>query len=430
MKLSVLERALFVALFVLIATVCLALLFGYRYSFGQQRVEQRGVLVLHGAQRDLRVDFLGREQKVSLPHVDTNVPFGTHRLHLAKTGYLAQEQEVTVQGSEATILRVELAPMLLTGQALTRPLGKKDVLAAGHEQELLLISSASGVLLTHVGTREERQTYLPTYLRSKRFDSMTVQEINEREILLSADGEHFLYSVQSNAWKQLPRAEETELVIDQGHLLAWDKKTGDLWKLRSQTGDRESRPLLTDVVGRERSIASNLRTGQHYHIYTLQGGVRVMLESAWMGDLSVRPVPTSDALLLREKTFPRTASGYVFSETSNLAAPRSAFVHGDTAYIQTEDLSLYVLQSEDGLSYGTKLSAPVLSIVPSPLGNALFVQTETSLLFCEAQQFRRCDTLAQSDLASVRRGVSRDGTYLWFVQEDILNLVPFFSDAS
>lgn len=429
MKLSVLERSLFVALFLLIATVCLALLFGYRYSFGQQRVEQRGVVVLHGTQRDLRLSMLGRQQKISLPFVDTNVPFGTHHVRLEKPGYLAQEFDVNVRGDDAALLRIELAPMLLTGQARTQKLEEKDVFAQGMYQELMRISSRSGALMTHVGTATERAIYLPSYLRSRKFSRLVVEEIGEREILLEADGEYFLYSAPANSWKPLKIKADETLIVDQGHLLLWQKGSGILRRLRAQTGDADARPLLEEVTDVSPSLTTHLRTGKPQQVYTLRSGVYAVLESTWVGDLSVRPLPSPDALLLGEKIYPRTQSGYLLDETV-LPSPRAAFVEGDRAYIQTEDLSLYVFGGEEGLFFGTKLSAPVLQMVPSPFGQAIFVQTETSLLFCEAKTLSRCDTLAQSALASRQRGVSKEGTYLWFLQDNTLTQVPFFSEES
>jgi len=429
MKFSVLERVLFITLFLCIAALCLALLFGYRYSFGEQKVEQRGVLVLHGVQKNLDMTLLGNTRKISLPFVDTNIPFGSHMVTLEKKGYVSTSLVVNVRGSEATIVSVDLPPVLLTGQSLVIPREKKDVVTPTASHGVLWIQSGSGRLLTHAGRPEETKTYLPSFLRTRLFDKMAVSELSSTEILLRADDVIALFTVPENSWVQIRLQEGMELLEDKGLLFGYTPNTGELWKINKSTGVPDKTPLLQNILGVETSLVTNVRNPQPHLLFHMNTGITRQIETSWFGDLEVRQIPSKDAIIWKDSYAPITETGVLMSTGKVLPRALHVFVDGEMAYMQTEDLNMYVISEDKSVSFATKLSSPVLSITPTRRGQSVYVQTETSLLYCDALTLRRCDTLAQSVTASKARGIDANGSYLWFEKEGEVTLIPFYSES-
>ncbi|MEK7631288.1 MAG: hypothetical protein AAB445_00270 [Patescibacteria group bacterium] len=108
-----LRRALalfFICLFVLVAPAALAYGRGYRFNFSTGKIQQTGVILLHGLPKNVFVSTDSQPYRgTTLPKTYRSVDPGTHTLHVQATGYTPQEYSVHVQpGTTSYLMNVQL----------------------------------------------------------------------------------------------------------------------------------------------------------------------------------------------------------------------------------------------------------------------------------------------------------------------------------
>lgn len=428
MKLSALERILFVTGFVLTAGICLGFLFGYRYSFDLQRVEQRGVVVLSGSMDQVTVKFLDQEKVVSLPYVDTSVPFGKHHMEVSKIGHVPVALDVDVRKDEAAIVPLELAPQLLTGQQRTFDTTTRAQYFRG--MGVVQHKSASGVLLTHAEHENPVSIYLPASLRRGSMKDIAVTHVSDTQLLLSFERIFVLYDETQTGWTQIRLGDKEVIKIDQGMLLAYTPTEGSLRYINSETGRVEPKPFLEDIQEIQQSRVTDVATGTAYNLYITKDNSVLRLRPRWFTIPAVETLGRTDSVHLKNLTLVLTREGALVRKgVEVLTGIQKVFDATDVVLATTNDHAVYSLAEDGTPKFLTRFSSAILHITPQKKGQYVYVQTRNALYFCERRTLSRCTELATSMEESDQRGVDAEGNYLWYTDKDKrLHLVPFFQE--
>ena len=106
-----LYRILTVLAFVFSATVIVFMAFGFKYDVQQNKIEQTGIIIVNGSNKDLKVLLDGSEIAEVLPARILGVKEGYHSLEVQKEGFLPWKVDVNVINGE--VFRV---PFVLLAQ--------------------------------------------------------------------------------------------------------------------------------------------------------------------------------------------------------------------------------------------------------------------------------------------------------------------------
>lgn len=431
MKISSLERIIFVTVFVLTAGICLGFLFGYRYSFDQQRLEQRGVLVLGGSMEQMYVDLPTGPRTVSLPYVNTSIPLGTHRILAQKRGYVTMEADVTVGTDEAAVLALDLAPQLLTGQQRVFETSNEEKPYYFPSFGVTSFQTASGSLLLHAEKSTSLPIYLPSVLRQQDTTNAQLQQISSTEILVTTENAAALYNTQDRQWMQLRRQPDEEFVVDQGMVLLYDKAAGTLRYVSVENGQPEKEPFLENITAIHPGSVTSVGQDVMYMLYENAQGVTFKLVPRWFDTPLVEQLPTYDSFRFGNISFVLTKQGSLeYAGTTILQDVQKIFHDTNAYFVVTGDHAMYLLKKDGTLSFLNRFSSPILAFASQEKSLFTYVQTEKALYYCERSTMQRCQQLAVSTTPRAERGVNiRDG-YLWFIDDqETLHLVPFFREA-
>lgn len=431
MRISALERVFFIAAFVLVAGVCLGFLFGYRYSFDQQRLEKRGVVVFSGAMDHLQMYFREERRVVSLPYVDTNVPPGTHHVMLVKTGYTPFETDIFVDTQEATIIPVELAPQLLTGQKKDFPQHEGTDAQYMSGLGVILHDSTSGTIMTHAENTASKAVYLPSMLRTAAREELHLTRVSDTALLVSNGKDTELFDDTHRMWHQVQLAAGEEPIADQGMLLAYAQKAGTIRYINQETGKPEEKPFLEGVTSVQKSHIVDTQFGDAPMIYSDTLGHKARLQPRWFASPSVESLDDADTLQVQSATFKLYDNGDLVNEKGEhvLKDVRQSFTQKDSVLFVTGDHAVYSIE-EGKPVFHTRFSTDIVSIQPQKNNVYSFVQTQQALYFCERKTLTRCALLATGNSSDVERGVDKLGQFLWYVTPvGTLSLVPFFQGS-
>ncbi len=109
--LASLYRIVTVLAFVFSATVIVFMAFGYTYNPLDQKIEQTGIIIVNGSNRDLNILLDGQEIAKALPARILGVTEGFHSLEVRKPGFLPFQLEVNViNGSVRRVPFILLVP--------------------------------------------------------------------------------------------------------------------------------------------------------------------------------------------------------------------------------------------------------------------------------------------------------------------------------
>ena len=428
MKINALERILFVAGFVLAAGICLGFLFGYRYSFDQHRVEQRGVLVLSGAMDDLTLTMQDVTKRISLPYVDANIPLGRHHVSVNKTGYIPFEADIDVNTEEAVIVPLELAPQLLTGQRQTFTKDTKTDVNYFPGLGVVLHKTASGTLMTHAEKQVPTTVFLPAALRSGGKEPLTLERVSDTQLLVSRKGICMLYNDAQATWKPINFSNKEEILIDQGMVLAYAKTAGTVRYINPETGEPDARPFLDHIANVAPGLVTFVQLGEGYMLYRTDEGNYFRLQPRWFSFPAVEPLGNTDMLHIKNSNFLISGSGSIMNsqKVPLMDGVQRIFVQNDVTFVLSEDNGIYSIEEKETPKFLTRFSSSVLSIQPEQHNIYSFVQTAQALYFCERKTLSRCTELASGIENSLQRGIDKNGRYLWYSDGTSLHIVPFF----
>lgn len=392
------------SVFLILASISLGALFGYRFSLQENTIQQRGVLFLEGKETNIAMVLDNKTSLISLPHVDSNIDLGNHTVKLVKAGYHPITVDFASSKDKAVHLKIEFTPLesRITSTVFTSSETRKHFFLNDHifleyypETRVLSFFEEAASLKLH---KPEKVFKLDFLKSDEKLED--VRSFKENKVILKTNSQWRICTLDILSCAPINTDIQDEVFSEQKTLLVFKKAKHELWSIQEQNGT-----LGTLIAKDVKNIAANdllprTPTLTYSHIYESLSGSGNILKQDFFGTqrlstLFTTTLPLKALQVRSDDILAVTATGALISEKSD------TIIQSDikTLYPEIKNTLLItssgniLLQTPTELEFLTRFSTEPKAIFT--LENALygFVAFPNEILHCEQQKLSYCTHL-------------------------------------
>jgi hypothetical protein len=372
--------------FIVVSTVTILAVYGYRYDFEAQKFQKTGVLIIDSpihTKVELEVD--GEAKEVKLPYQDNSIRAGEHTVRVRKTGYTSWEKRIMVSGENVT----EVKDIYLVPDNLS----KYTTYFEG-ETDKCFFEENFGEALCSNTEKKIFYFYYPKAYRNYRYKIKELPMENFERVVWVAphvvlffpkEGREFLrYDVFKGTTKEGKIPEFVETFSLENFVRPYVYyRTGE--KVFSYHPEREEHTFISDQVqmlGIKKGKPLMIKNGETYGIE--QEGKKVEVKK-------ITPFPIAFTDILNEEE--EETMDYLRTQDSWVVASLTGYLptyKGKILFTNALKELRTIDKNTQEETYITRFSDPVVNIKKSIGDEHVLVRTTAQILLCAVVRTEPC----------------------------------------
>lgn len=402
---ALLKKFWFTFLFVFLAAISIGVLFGYRFSLKDSKLEQRGVLFLDGEEKNITLQLDDQIHQITLPYLDTNITSGKHRITLEKKGYQPYVESIDILLEKATHLKIDFAPLAtsLVKQSYTDSdkiihffLNNKYFVEYYKETNVISFFQEPRSIQLHKPDKVQTIKFLEPNEEIIAFESFK----NEQYLLHSTAHWRLCTMSTLSSCTIIEGSSKDTLISEQEVLLRIPDGESKMYIVDENSG-QSSKILIENTPTKTTRINKESMTSEFNYVIghtTSSGSLLKKNIFAYTSLLEIAPLPES-LQWFENDYYIRTATGGLFtaSEKKQVATNITGlYTNRDTLYVTTQKNTVESMgEGAKSMKELTEFKYAPEKIIFSAAKHYAYVLFPNGISYCDAETFHYCFPLSE-----------------------------------
>ncbi|MFN7160173.1 MAG: hypothetical protein ACK4NC_01015 [Candidatus Gracilibacteria bacterium] len=402
--LVLLRKLWFVSVFLILASLSLGALFGYRFSLQEKTIQQRGVLFIEGEESDVAMILDDKTSLVTLPYLDSNIDIGEHTVKLLKAGFHPITVQFPSSKEKAVHLKVEFTPVesRITSTSFTSSKDLKHFFVNDHifleyytDTRVLSFFEKAPSLKLHKPEKVFTLDFLAENEIVEKFNSF-----KDTKVLLKTNLHWRICTLDTMSCTLIDTDVQDNVFTEQKSLLVFKKDKRELWSIQEQNGELSS-PLSKNIKEITASTLLQKSSLSNYgYIFTSAAGSGNILKQDFFGNLRLSEL-TTGTLPIKALQFKSDDSLLLTSTGALISEKTKSVIESEVQAIYPQPKGTFIIKSLGDILLSSSTAKEFLTRFSSQpkaiftVENALygFVVFDNEILHCEQFHLQYCTHL-------------------------------------